>query len=456
MGYDTKFTNSIKHLVLLFFFLWVQNLIAQEKKILIKGKVHDIGNMPIAHAAIQNIETNEGTTADVLGNYYLKAVLPTTIKVVLLGYKTVLKRIPSIQHKDTVEEDFTLETDSELLKRITIISAPAAQPDLLKESGSLMDFEIHNNKIWLLYHYRKDDVMELYDSTMNYLSRISLNHRAEALNKEDNTALYLSQTPTNSLFDENTDSIYFYEYNPIRNTIDEIGMSREQFDKATKNLCAYHYPYYYWFLQNFDNSSINYVYFKSLVPDNKLLYDYSDISMARHNDPVLLELHGINQPENCLDFMSRNASQVDAAALSLREETLLELLVRNIYCPLKIVRDSIYIFNFDNDSILVFNLENEKRRQFSLSFQIHGMEIHYPEIMVDDEGMNCYYKYVYNDQVYIENIDLNSGIEENKQKLEFPFPNKIRIMGGYVYYTVTSSTPNDMTIEQLFREKLKN
>ncbi len=404
--------SSVKKPILLIFFLIPVLLFAQENKFIIQGKVTDISNSPVAHAAIQNLITGEGVNSDLSGHYYLRTTLPATLKVSLIGYKTVLKKIAFENKKDTVNVDFSLEIDSTQLEAIDI---PATnQPELIKESGDLMDFETQDSKLWLLYFSRKGYYLKVYDSGMHFLSQIGLKHGSSKLSK----------TPHNIIYIENSYSVRF-NFIENNNSISYSSLATDNFNSLEKFLIAFSYPNYYYALISYDMASIDYLNYNSATKIKGLLYSFTDNDIAGANDEIL---EGIDLlPIRILDHVT---------------------------CFLKIIRDTVYIFNFDNDSMLVYNPYNEKIRQMSLNFHLKKLKYHYQDILVNDEATECYYKFVLHNEVYLEKIDLNTGSKINTQKLSYTFPEKIRIMGGYVYYTISDKDPNKSYIEQLYRQKL--
>ncbi|MDE2026824.1 MAG: hypothetical protein KGJ07_10155, partial [Patescibacteria group bacterium] len=126
----------------------------------------------------------------------------------------------------------------------------------------------------------------------------------------------------------------------------------------------------------------------------------------------------------------------------------------DLYCPLRIIRDSIYIFNFDKDSIYVFTPENNFKRTMPLIFDVHKLKYCKRDILVNDEGTECYFKFEVRGADYIQKIDLNTGKAASTAKLGEQFPNKIRILGGYVYYTCTQEGEYKNYTVHLYRQKL--
>ena len=77
--------------------------------------------------------------------------------------------------------------------------------------------------------------------------------------------------------------------------------------------------------------------------------------------------------------------------------------------------------------------------------------------LVDEENGDFYYKFVagmFGTETYLQKIDLKTGRMTSSQRISSATVHKIRIMSGYVYYTISDKDPNKMYIEQLFRQKL--
>lgn len=430
-------------------------LSAQSNLVVLEGKVTDVLRKPIPYATIQAMGTDEGTNADATGHYIFRTRLPAILKASFIGYKTVLKKISPEAGKDTIQVDFVLALDSAQLQQVEITATQ--EPQIIRESGSLIDFETNENKLWLLLHYRNGDHLEVYDTAIIHcLTRIILKYPSEQLTK----------TPYNYLYIENSDSIRLFDYNAVNNSIDVGGVTPTEFHRFLHRLITYHEPFYYYKWDLMDGSNVTYSYADKNSLTNKMLYYYKDVLIARQNDDLLSKIYGLRapppddngMPELIPEAMSEQKGYHPRKGEDGRnkEDTTAELqgLIGQIFCPLKIIRDSIYIFNFDDDSIYVYNLNNSRVRQMPLAFYVNGMKYKARDILVSEEGDECYFKFVVSGKAYLQKIDLNSGTKMNTQKLGVSFPEKLRIMSGYAYYTTSDDMDNGMFVRHLYRQRI--
>lgn len=449
----------MKYGLVFLLFLIPYLLVAQLKPTVVEGNVTDVSHKPIAYAIVQAVGTPDGCVADAGGYYKFTTTLPATLKASLMGYKTQFQHIKT-RKGDTVKIDFVLGIDSAELQQVNVAATHESQ--LLKESGSLLDFEVKQNTIWLLYNYRKGEHLEVYDTGMHYLAHIVLRHRTGNLNK----------TPHNILYIENNDSVGLLYYSPLSKRIEEYPVANYKFHVFLNHLIAYKPPNYYYQWNSTDSSAIVYWYYNNLLKKHVVLYSYGNSGLSLENDTLL---NNINYFTNLYVYddegMSMAMSETgetgeseyapDMKNLTLADRPkdsrygedriqLLKALFHGIYCPLRIVRDSTYIFNFDDDSIYVYSLQNTRIRQMPLSFTKYSAQ----DIIVNDEGTECYFTFTRNGMAYLQKIDLDNGTVLNTGKLQFAFPEKIRIMGGYAYYTYSELGDNGMFIRHFYKQQL--
>ncbi len=473
-------------------FLTLLNLpiLAQTKRYIVTGRVTDIDKNPIPFAAIQNIETKEGAVTNNLGRYAFSTTLPLIIKVSRIGYKSVIRKVNNTGKNDTMEVDFVLQVDSAQLQSIQITAT--SQSNLIKESSVLDDFETHNGKLWLLYSYSKEDRLEVYDSTMNFVASAPLKYRATQLMK----------TPHNFLYITDKDSVWLLDYFSGNKSINNISMNAGKFLQNLNGLVAYSYPYYYYtnvnnygaviapykfFFQLYSLSRshpfsyysslanygafITYYYYNKLNNSKTILYRYKDESIALNNRDALYQMTGSNGSssdssgasqmpgyfgQSTNDIMEK--CQAIAANAQAEFDPFPELFAqqkwRHIICPLRIIKDTVYIFNFDNDTIYSYKPDNMKIKSIPLTINIHGVKYQKRDVIVNDEGTACYFKFELAGTVYLQMLNLNTGKVISSEKLTQLFPEKIRIMGGYAYYSCTRIARNQSGALFLYRQKL--
>ncbi len=438
----------MKYGLVILFFLMPYLLVAQSNPILIEGKVTDVLHKPVPYAIVQAIGTTDGCIADAAGNYKFTTAFPTILKASLIGYKTQVQYIKN-RTGDTVKIDFVLSIDSTELRQVNVVATH--EPQLLREAGTLLDFEAYNGQIWLLNKYRKGEHLEVYDTAMKLHTRIILKHAPDNL--------YL--TPYKYLYMEGSDSVHLLDYDSADKKIDMGGVRADEFRQFVTHLSTYHDPYYYYLWTSFDKCTTKYWYFDHASPGFKILYSYKNRVFERQNMDLIAELYGLNSEETESPIPQAMGEQPEykiikgeASRTTWRRTLELKLMLHTTLCPLRIVRDSIYIFNFDNDTINVYDFKNNFIRQVPLTFSLYGIQYKDEDIIVNDEGTTCYYRFTLQGIAYLQKIDLDNGAKLTTEKLQFPFPEKIRIMGGYAYYTYSELGENGMFVRHFYKQKL--
>jgi hypothetical protein len=368
----------------------------------------------------------------------------------------------TVGNNDTIVANFVLKTDSAQLQSVQITASN--KPELVKESPVLEDFEIRYGKIWLLNDYSNGNRLEVYDSNMKYLAAMKLKGRADSLQK----------TPHNILYITLRDSVRIFGYYTELNSVKSLAMARRAFLPNLTGLVAYEFPFYYYSKCGYLNSSIYYYYYNKTDNTEKGLYSYQNSALLRGNKATLNNTD--NQVLDDFTFWGNIAGSddgiyqapehfnIDMSTDSIWEggwgsgefepSTIAGQEINYITCLLKVIEDSIYIFNFDNDSIYVFTPANKFYRYMPLRFDVHGLKYKQKDILVNDEGTACYFKFEERGAVYLRQIDLNTGKAASTEKLGEQFPNKIRILGDYAYYTCTQEGEYKNYTLHLYRQKL--
>lgn len=124
------------------------------------------------------------------------------------------------------------------------------------------------------------------------------------------------------------------------------------------------------------------------------------------------------------------------------------ILFKPIYCPALYIRDSIYVFDFQNDELLKFDNRGHQMATCDIGFHRTGyfkdVLINDPwdnKLIVDEATGQCYAQFSSDGIVTLKEIDLNDG----KVKREIPltdhtFPQNIQVYDGHVYYLYLDKT----------------
>lgn len=434
------FNVIIMRKIILFFLSSLPCLLfAQTTHVVLEGKVTDFSHNSIAYATVQNIGTDEGTNADTKGKYILKITLPATLKASFIGYKTVLKKISPEAGKDTIQVDFVLALDSAQLQQVEITATQ--EPQIIRESGSLIDFDISNGSLLLLYQHSHGDLILAYDTNMHKLIATQLKWRVENLQRDERLDIYYAHH----------DSLYFLYYNPNSSAFEQFSLSQVYFN-SFEPVKAFNPPCYYYGKKMEMNAGVQYAFYNSKSKEQKVFYTYFDPNIISQNSEREQEMKDLENKISQL-WMKDGGIKARTYEGSLRN---LSVLGSDFYSQISVVNDSIYIFNFDNDSINVYDNNNDLIRKFPLLFDPKQFRVSHWEIITNDNKKECYLKYEKNGITYLRKIELNSGRVCGLQVMKYSFIEKLRIFDNYAYYTTLSGggSGEDPFVRHLYRQKL--
>lgn len=119
-----------------------------------------------------------------------------------------------------------------------------------------------------------------------------------------------------------------------------------------------------------------------------------------------------------------------------------------IYCPAIPIRDSIYIFDFQNNILLKFDNLGHQTSTCGIDFhktgyfKNSGMKNSWDEkLIVDAVTGQCYAQFSSNGIVTLKEIDLNNGKVKREIRLtDHSFPQNIQVYNGEVYYLFLNNT----------------
>jgi hypothetical protein len=400
-------------------------LSAQTKIIVLKGKITDINQKGIPFAGIQNLTFTGGISSDENGNYVFKTKLPATFKISALGFRTQQKSINLPANSDTIELNFTLLPDAIELQAVNI--SAIHKPEEIIEADNLSDFEFRNNLMWLLYTNKNNAKLKITDTAGTEIAQENLKIKISALHKTENGFIY-------SFAD---DSVVICQWDT--KTFTTFSVPYTPFFTEYLPISAYNEPFYYYMKEGSSHANIAYWYYEQSTGKKKILYSFvnedlynTNQSTAQSIEQAKQEMQSMGSANNVSEISSQGYMRSTRPEFRLRN---LEMCVGNIYCPMKIIRDSIYIFNFDNDSIYVFDKMNNYSRRMPLTFDLYGIQYKNKNMLVDEEKLNCYFEYVINGITHLEKINLDNGERMNSQTLnDFPYLEKIRVYHDYAYF----------------------
>ncbi|HET6992667.1 MAG TPA: hypothetical protein VFJ43_15140, partial [Bacteroidia bacterium] len=326
---------------------------------------------------------------------------------------------------DTLELNFILAPDAIELQSVNI--SAINKPEEIAEADNLADFEFKNNMLWLLYTNKTGVKLKITDTSGNEITQNNSSLSLTDLHKTENGFVY-------SFSD---DSVVIYQWDTKAFTV--FSVSSVPFLNEYLPVAAFNDPYYYYMKDGSAHAKVTYWYYDQATGKRKILYSFINEDLYTTNlqtgaslEQAKQEFATMGSPNNLTELGSQKYMRSTDPKDRFRN---LSMCLGSIYCPMKIIRDSIYIFNFDNDSIYVFDKLNKYTRRMPLTFDLFGLQYKNKNILVDEEKSGCYFHYVVNGITHLEKINLDNGERMNSQALnDFPFVEKIRICHDYAYF----------------------
>jgi hypothetical protein len=344
----------------------VHNLHNVKDFIVIKGKITTDDMLPIAFANVINLKEKSGTQADKNGEYELIINKPTTISVSYVGFQTNQFNILQNMFNDSLNNDtltinIILKIAINELKTVEVIDEKIKLV-YDKPNVDILDYEFNdNNNIILLVEENKKYKLRLMTPDADSIIKDKiLNFNAENFYVDcfDNMHI-LSKDSSYQMYIKSSE-IYIYK-----------GISIKEFNTFLLPCLASTSEYLFFQQWGSYNQSVIYSTINKTNKNFKLLMS---IKNAESENFANGEIKRINELKNygINDMGDLNASSKKIS----RENSTLEIarenqnriwfynavLTKQTYHPLKIIRDSIFIFNHITDTAYVYNNSGELKR----------------------------------------------------------------------------------------------
>jgi hypothetical protein len=431
---------------------------AQNNQVVIHGRITDKDHRGIAYAAVQNSNTGEGINSDEHGQYILRTILPVSLIVFALGYTIQQKEVGN-KTDDSLRIDFELKEDATELQEVTITDSHT--PQLVIKSPTLMDFELKDNQLWLVYSVKGGDKIELIDTGGRHITQATYKYH---FHKDS-----IGQTLYGLLFSVYNDSVSLFTLDNGVITIE--WMPLRTFRAYQSSIIGYKDPYYYQISFDSMDARVNYSCFNRTTSTRKIFYKYTDMKLFQSNKVfqqrmMASELYSLDTQDSAayqkVELSLINLYLANGGKLAEAQEAVTQAqLMRNgqvershhyrsawfpsgesrVFSMFCLANDSEYIFNFNNNILSVYGPFNTFVRQtpFNLythvGFDWHPLQYMKINILVDEQTQECYFKYKKMGYTYLEKINMASGKISYTIKLITPFVDKVRISGGYAYFS---------------------
>jgi hypothetical protein len=418
-----------------------------QNKIYICGSINSIkNNAPLesVHVSIQG--GNAATVSKKNGSFCISVwkKINYTITFSHLSYK---KKSQTIEIKeinnDTLFFSVLLEEKDYLLNEVTVSANYTPDTIFGNTKISIADFDFYEDKfIFLTYEKRleKESEIMLVDENENIISRHFVPGEAQELYRD-----YLGNI--NVLCKKNIYKInisgnnIFLKELPVNDFIDLIKPCIDTLDEnilfSDFNRIFPHFKYYAYDTENTFLKEITSI--KDKDQDWQYHFEYYKLSNAE-------KAYALNMAQRI-----KGLDKYDVAAIMTGFAN--DFMYNPLYAPLFIINDTINIFNHYENHIFKYINDTVYVGKIPINYhQPKNWKEWKKKLLKDDENSSIYALYLKNGYYYLKYINLQTGEIESTKKLHFKHVEKIKIKGGYVYYTYRPQ--ETLQKKFLYREKI--
>jgi hypothetical protein len=443
---------SVKSIILIILFIFF-SFPQYSQSVIFKGTVKDEQTLkPLAEINIKVSGTTQGTSTDNSGSFsIILEKIPVILIFTCIGYENEYYKVIEIPQKPI---EFLLRTKSYTLKEININSKNYSF--LFKDKDySVLDYELMDDNVLLL----------IFRTLLKQSQLVLLSRSGDTL-----AVSPLPEMPPSQLFKDFLSNIHYFtksdfayqcHYNKVSKGIDFL--YKTTVDSIQKLVQPFLFKldgrlYFQERIANNFGTAIGYYekgspkkYIRHVI-NNKKITEYNDdrkfynswnAFLGHSND---LDSDDI-ESELAFDF---SVSRIEGGLYGKYEARAHSFEFFNIIFPvIKTVYNNIVFFNFGNDVIELMNKDGKILKTVPISF--HKESASKPDtinpvklfdsgwrwgnmILVDELNHNIYTTYLNSGMIRINRINLETGKLNPGTVIPFPFPEKIEIYDGEVYF----------------------
>lgn len=425
-----KFVNNccilelINRVIVVLVFVILTDFVKSQDKNLIKGITIDSEtHEPIVNVVIKSEASEKTVISDSSGQFKIsKSIDVKELKFIHVSYNRIAVAIDTIK---LFAQDYLLVF--ELQKRDNVLNEViiSAKYEMTRPESNVIDYEFIGNKIVLLNYktppYRSEIVV--MSEQLDTLAKAKLRIEPQFLKKDclGNIHVFTSDSSYQLVY-YNTQVLLSPPY--AKATYDQkMGNCTESTDDFVyflnkKGAVLITNSGFHDFLSK--NNALNYNYFGKRVKKNGVLFDAIDERHRKQrNEDAKLEAL---QPE----LKKRNS-------VIFREMILLD----EIYAPLFVMRDTVYILDFINDHLNVFH-KNVLITKVPVNF--HRTKTWKRAMLIDRVEGKIYSKHIEDGKLVLKQISTKDGTVVKKCSLPVNATTKLKLMNGYAYYLLRNNT----------------
>ena len=448
--------------IFLFAVLWCMLKIAypQSQTITILGYVHDANDNSIEMVNIVIENSTTGTTSDANGIFKL-TTSKTPLKLIFshVSYKKQELKITKADLEKAAETG-VLTLDIQMISNIKMlppvsISDSKIQMAYRNKKSWILDYELAGNYLILLLLEGNKKILRIVEENdeNNYIEK-AISKDFQSLYKDCFGSLHLIQKDSvyQAFFSDSTIII------PYSTSIQLFNGLIKPIQIATGNKLVYQkYSDY--------NQEVTYTLIDIEKKTEMLLTSVVNKEQSIYNQSYARDLYGTAFAQGYYEAVgqyigdSPSIEEKEAQERFKRKTAMVDalfffaVLCKPTYQPIKYINQKIYLFNHYEGKLLDFDEEGNTLSEKAISYQKDKQWAN--EIIVNEEHTRCFAKYVKDGIVTLHEIDLNTGRIKGSLTLEErAFPEKIKIKGGFVYYTYKESLYSDENRRYLWKQPL--
>jgi hypothetical protein len=395
--------------------LFAVESLAQKPGFVLKGKVFDSKTkIPVAGASIYVNETLNGTTSSADGSYELKIQkTPAILVISCVGYTRRYFTFTTPQVSDfNVPLDPSLYEIPEVL--ITAKRIPVSISD--KQDIYVVDYDFYDNHIVLIGNPGKRSTQSLIVLMDRMGKRI--------LKKEIKQGLNLYRDPFNNLHLLTADTAYQIYFD---------GKDLQLLYPSDKKKFMQSFPEFLEIYQGkiilrqyaFDDQALLYYFYNARDTSIQRFWAQATPEVYRKVDGLLGSIP-----------ITKDGKGTSGFDLFNSDERFIKMAFYSpIFCPLQIIRDTLYIFNFTNDIIETYGV-----RGFPLetptAINFHKSTDWQKRLYNDRVTGKIYTQFIRNGISELREINLKTGqLYDRVIKIpDFPYISKLMVNDGFLYF----------------------
>jgi hypothetical protein len=428
--------------IVLVHFIISHSAFSQSKTI--AGKIVDeTTQLPIPNVGIQIHNTLIGTFSDSLGLFELTITDKNTILLFsTIGYE---KQAIDINRKTSLPLLVELRQSAYSLDEVTI-NASLVEVVYQKKQTNILDYEFQDDYILLITFWNnlsKSNVVVL-DKKFDTLYSVPYPHKPLGFYKDclGNNHIVCKDSVFQLFYHDNR--LLFYK-----------GTSLDAFQKILFPCIAS------------SNSNLYLVekYGKKAISTARLNFDSNNHGLAYYfiNKENLNRklLTGITnetakkQKAEEVEYLNyKNAKGFYRTTHGMDFDRVFseKILFSEIYAPLYVIEDTVYVFDYINGKIISYDAEGNRVSTKDINYHlINGWKF---EMYQDVRVKEVYTLYQKNGINSIHKVDYHNGILQNEIKIPYPFTEKIKVHNNCIYFLYRENNMNG--VKYLSRVKIVN